>query len=188
MDTRRLRKQVERHISLSGLSRLGCSRSILSHGIFRYCIAESLPQEKREALGRAGISEKQLRAMANRARSLADFLDAVRSNSHFVIANDIPHGALLGESRDLRLRAEWLESLKPFRPNHRDEGLLAMALHIEQTTGNRQLDQLCKVLNDASAAVTNGPGRLTVVALRKRPQRADHTRAVELLEEWQRMF
>ena len=176
-------RKFENHASIGSLARAGCSGEVLKHAASRYAIVSAQPGERRKALRKAGISEKNIKAQAKAARTLSGFLGRLQQNPWFVLGNSIPPERVIPWRRDFEDAARFLESLEPFRP-HAKDAALALALHVKQQTGRRHLPEIAKLLNAALSAA-GLPDSLTSENLQKQLSRANGTRAQALLGGWE---
>jgi hypothetical protein len=176
-------QKFDRKISLGNLANLGCSREVLKHGAARYAIASALPGEYREALREAGVTVKQLQTQVRAAHRLARLLSQLQHSPRITLASSVRQDTFLYWRKALGDVAQYLKAIPVFRPDAK-EAALAVALHVEQRTGERRLPEICKLLNAALAAAAL-PDGLTVENLEKQTQRANRQRAEKLLSDWE---
>jgi hypothetical protein len=175
--------KFQNSVQLGKLARLGCSREVLKNGAARYAIASALPGEYRKALLGADVTVKQLQTHVKAAHRLARLLSQLQHSPRITLASSVRQDTILSWRKALGDVAQYLKTLPVFRPDAK-EAALAVALHVDQQTGERHLPEICKLLNAALTAA-GLPDSLTVGTLEKQITRAHRQRAERLLQDWE---
>jgi hypothetical protein len=175
-------------ILLLPLVQQGCSAEVLRHAVYRYARACAQLRNRRKALKKTGVSEKQIQAQIAAANRLNGFLAELQQNAALALANPMPPYVVFAWRAELKAIEEFLSSIQPPRFDAKDVAL-ALTMHIKERVKNRRLTvslnlKALHVLNEARAA-SGLSQNLTLEALSKQKARANHQRAERLLRSWE---